>query len=66
MTIGGRYLTREELAEALNCAPHSYATMVRRLRAMGWPHQPREGACPLVLRAVHDRILSGERKRQAA
>ncbi len=58
-----QYLNREELAELLDCAPQSYTTMVRRLRSMGWPHQPRDGAPPLVLRSIHDKILSGERRR---
>lgn len=53
-------MTREELAELLDCAPHSYATMAKRLRALGWPHQAVPGVCPRVLRSVHDAILSGK------
>ncbi len=56
-----QYLSRDELAALLGCSPHSYATMAKRLRKLGWPHQPRPGACPVVLRAVHDEILSGQR-----
>lgn len=53
------YLTRDELAALCDCAPTSYATMCKRLSSMGWPHQPRPGLPPLVLRAVHDEILRG-------
>lgn len=60
------YLTREELAQACECAATSYRTMERRLTAMGWPHQPRPGACPLVLRSVHDAILAGQQPAAAA
>jgi len=55
------YLSRDELAELLGCAPHSYATMAKRLRAAGIPFVTVPGACPRVLRKVHDAILSGER-----
>lgn len=55
------YLTRDELAALLGCAPTSYATMVRRLLAAGIPHIPMPGACPRVSRQVHDAILRGER-----
>ena len=58
----GQYLTRDELSTLLNVAPQSYSAMCRRLREMGWPFQPRIGACPLVLRSVHDKILTGQRK----
>lgn len=55
----GAYLSRDELAELCGCAPTSYAAMCRRLARMGWPHQARPGAPPLVLRSVHDAILTG-------
>lgn len=55
------YLTRDELAHLLGCAPHSYATMAKRLRAAGIPHLVLPGTCPRVLRSVHDAILSGQR-----
>lgn len=54
------YLTVAELAGVTGCAPQSYTAMCRRLKAMGWPHQPRNGQCPLVLRSVHDSILNGK------
>ena len=57
------YLTRDELAQLLGCAPTSYATMARRLTALGIPHLVVPGQCPRVLRSVHDSILSGERPR---
>ena len=53
------YLARDELAQLLNCAPHSYATMAKRLRSAGIPHVIVPGTCPRVLRSVHDSILSG-------
>lgn len=59
------YLAREELAKLLDCAPHSYTTMARRLEALGIPHLAIPGKCPRVLRSVHDAILSGQRARPA-
>ena len=60
------YLTREELAALLGCAPTSYATMARRLRAAGIPHIVMPGACPRVARSVHDALLRGERVASAS
>lgn len=61
-----QYLKREEIARICNCAPQSYTTMCRRLTAAGVPHIPRIKACPLVLRSVRDRLLTGEKTRRAA
>lgn len=57
-----QYLSRDEIATVVGVAPHCYTAMCRRLREMGWPHQPRPGLPPLVLRSVHDKILTGQRR----
>jgi hypothetical protein len=54
------YLSRHELAELLECAETSYATMARKLSAMKWPHVYQPGHPPKVARVVHDAIMRGE------
>lgn len=60
----GSYLTRDELAELCGCAPQSYKTMAKRLRAMNMPFIELTGLCPRVMRSVHDERMAGKTTRQ--
>ena len=64
--MSSQYLTPAELSAVCGVSETSYKAMCRRLAEMGWPHSPRPGRCPLVLRSVHDKILTGQRRTAAA
>jgi hypothetical protein len=53
------YLTADELAELIGCAPNSFACMRRYLDRHGWPFEPNLRGFPRVSRAYHDARLSG-------
>lgn len=53
------YLTADELAELIGCAPTSFACMRRYLDRHGWPFEPNLRGFPRVSRAYHDARLSG-------
>jgi hypothetical protein len=53
------YLTADELAELIGCAPTSFACMRRYLDRRGWPFEPNLRGFPRVSRAYHDARLSG-------
>lgn len=55
------YLSAAELAELTGYQPNQFERMRAWLESRHWPfEQPRKGTCPRVLRAYHDRRLSGE------
>lgn len=55
------YLTAAELAELTGYQPNQFERMRAWLDSRNWPFvQARRGACPKVLRAYHDKRLSGE------
>jgi radical SAM superfamily enzyme YgiQ (UPF0313 family) len=53
------YLTAEELASLIGCAPTSFACMRRYLQRNSWPFEPNLRGFPRVSRAYHDARLSG-------
>jgi len=53
------YLTADELAELIDCAPTSFACMRRYLVRHGWPFEPNLRGFPKVSRAYFDARISG-------
>jgi hypothetical protein len=53
------YLTADELAELIGCAPTSFACMRRYLERHSWPFEPNLRGFPRVSRAYHDTRMSG-------
>jgi hypothetical protein len=53
------YLTADELAELIGCAPTSFACMRRYLERHSWPFEPNLRGFPRVSRAYHDARMSG-------
>jgi len=53
------YLTADELAELIGCAPTSFACMRRYLDRRQWPFEPNLRGFPRVSRAYHDARMSG-------
>ena len=53
------YLTADELAELIGCAPTSFACMRRYLERNNWPFEPNLRGFPRVSRAYHDARMSG-------
>jgi len=54
-----RYLTADELAELIGCAPTSFACMRRHLARNGWPFEPNLRGFPQVSREYHDARMAG-------
>lgn len=54
-----QYLTADDLAELIGCAPTSFACMRRYLERHGWPFEPNLRGFPRVSRAYHDARMSG-------
>jgi len=54
-----QYLTADELAELIGCAPTSFACMRRYLERHSWPFEPNLRGFPRVSRAYHDARMSG-------
>lgn len=54
-----QYLTADELAELIGCAPTSFACMRRYLDRHSWPFEPNLRGFPRVSRAYHDARMSG-------
>lgn len=53
------YLTAQELADLIGCAPTSFACMRRYLTRNNWPFEPNLRGFPQVSRAYHDARMSG-------
>jgi hypothetical protein len=53
------YLSAEELADLIGCAPTSFACMRRYLDRNNWPFEPNLRGFPRVSRAYHDARMSG-------
>jgi hypothetical protein len=53
------YLTADELAELIGCAPTSFACMRRYLERNNWPFEPNLRGFPRVSRKYHDARMSG-------
>ena len=53
------YLTADELAELIGCAPTSFACMRRYLERHCWPFEPNLRGFPRVSRAYHDARMTG-------
>lgn len=54
-----RYLTADELAELIGCAPTSFACMRRYLTRKSWPFEPSIRGFPQVSREYHDARMAG-------
>lgn len=54
-----RYLTADDLAELIGCAPTSFACMKRYLTRNNWPFEPNLRGFPQVSREYHDARLAG-------
>ena len=54
-----RYLTADELAELIGCAPTSFACMRRYLTRNSWPFEPNIRGFPQVSREYHDARMAG-------
>jgi hypothetical protein len=54
-----QYLTADDLAELIGCAPTSFACMRRYLERHGWPFEPNLRGFPRVSRAYHDARMCG-------
>lgn len=54
-----RYLTADELAELIGCAPTSFACMRRYLTRNNWPFEPNIRGFPQVSREYHDARMAG-------
>lgn len=54
-----RYLTAEDLAELIGCAPTSFACMRRYLTRNNWPFEPNLRGFPQVSREYHDARMAG-------
>ena len=54
-----RYMTADELAELIGCAPTSFACMRRHLTRNSWPFEPNLRGFPQVSREYHDTRMSG-------
>ena len=54
-----RYLTADDLAELIGCAPTSFACMRRYLTRNNWPFEPNLRGFPQVSREYHDARLAG-------
>ena len=54
-----RYLTADELAELIGCAPTSFACMRRHLARNSWPFEPNLRGFPQVSREYHDARMAG-------
>lgn len=59
MSMPTNYLTADELAELIGCAPTSFACMRRYLERNNWPFEPNLRKFPRVSRAYHDARMSG-------
>lgn len=57
--MSGRYLTGEDLAQLIGCAPNSYACMRRYLTRNGWPFEANLRGFPCVSREYHDARMAG-------
>jgi hypothetical protein len=53
------YLTREQLAELIDCSPSSLRCMKRWLDHNGWPYVVGRSGFPKVARSYHDSRLGG-------
>lgn len=53
------YLSAEELAALIGCAPNSFACMRRYLQRNSWPFEPNLRGFPRVSRIYHDARMSG-------
>jgi hypothetical protein len=53
------YLSGDELAELIGCAPNSYACMRRYLTRKNWPFEPNLRGFPRVSREYHDARMAG-------
>lgn len=53
------YLSAEELASLIGCAPTSFACMRRYLQRNAWPFEQNLRGFPRVSRAYHDSRMSG-------
>jgi hypothetical protein len=53
------YLSAQELATLIGCAPTSFACMRRYLQRNTWPFEPNLRGFPCVSRAYHDARMSG-------
>jgi hypothetical protein len=54
------YLTGDELAQLIGCAPNSYACMRRYLTRNSWPFEPNLRGFPCVSRTYYDARISGK------
>ncbi len=54
-----RYLTADDLAELIGCAPTSFACMRRYLTRNNWPFEPNLRGFPQVSREYHDARMAG-------
>lgn len=53
------YLTAQELATLIGCAPTSFACMRRYLERNNWPFEQNLRGFPQVSRAYHDARMTG-------
>lgn len=53
------YLSAQDLAALIGCAPTSFACMRRYLQRNAWPFEPNLRGFPRVSRAYHDARMSG-------
>lgn len=53
------YLSAQELADLIGCAPNSFACMRRYLTRNNWPFAPTLRGFPHVSRAYYDARMSG-------
>ena len=60
------FLTGDELAQLIGCAPNSYACMRRYLTRNSWPFEPNLRGFPCVSRAYYDARISGNATAAAA
>lgn len=54
------YLSADELADLIGCAPNSYACMRRYLTRNNWPFEQNLRGFPRVARAYHDARMAGQ------
>lgn len=54
------FVSRDELAELIGCAPTSRACMRRWLKKNGWPFEADRNGFPKVLRAYYDQRMLGK------
>jgi len=60
------YLTRQQLADLIDCNPSSYKCMCRWLDRNGWPYAVSLTGMPKVSREYHDSRMGGAAPTAAA